>query len=334
VRAGELGRELFFIRRGEARAYLGPNCPVWGVSTEVAIIKAGSYFGELAMLTGLPRGSYVMATSYCICSILPYSAVESLVEMHPEAFTTLVQTMVRMYGLKPETNWKILATKMTKRFAILNEQDAFLWLRSFSETHDDDLCAKSFDLALQKLNVCHLDRRIFWAELDKDADGGISFDEFRGKLCFDAEDDTPTILDSQTKPSCLTKMGGQIVVHPEPAVVKPFASEASSMPPAGQHFKRPSTKSEVSYHSESSPCCKGTRPNNTSQPSFDGLMAVERQVTGASIESQTSGENIIGTAANEDKVIELLVQQNRRLLQALQACTQAGRSGTDPGHTA
>lgn len=36
-----------------------------------------------------------MATNYCICSILPYSAVEDLVDMHPEAFTTLVQTMVR-----------------------------------------------------------------------------------------------------------------------------------------------------------------------------------------------------------------------------------------------
>merc|ERR1719379_483744 len=54
VRAGEHGRELYFVRRGEARAYLGPNYPVWGQSEAVAVMKAGSCFGELAMLTGLP----------------------------------------------------------------------------------------------------------------------------------------------------------------------------------------------------------------------------------------------------------------------------------------
>merc|ERR1719502_790195 len=72
IRCGETGRELYFVRRGEAKAFLGPNAPIWGQSEAVATMKAGNYFGELAMLTGLPRGSFVMATSYCICSVLPY----------------------------------------------------------------------------------------------------------------------------------------------------------------------------------------------------------------------------------------------------------------------
>lgn len=191
VRAGELGRELFFVRRGEARAFLGPHVPVWGQTTCVATIKAGSYFGELAMLTGLPRGSFVMAASYCICSVLPYSAVETLVEMHPEAFTTLVQTMVRIYNLKPEATWSDLSLRLTKKFSIYNDQDAFEWLRSHDEQPDvEELYAKAFDAALQKLKVAHLDRRIFWSELDRDASGGISFQEFQGKLYF--EDAPPT----------------------------------------------------------------------------------------------------------------------------------------------
>lgn len=185
VRAGEHGRELFFVRRGEAKAYLGPNSPVWGQSVEVAVMKAGSYFGELAMLTGLPRGSFVMATSYCICSVLPYSAVEDLVEMHPEAFTTLVQTMVRMYNLKPEWTWKELTFKLSKKFGIETDLDAFIWLRSHTDQPEvEELHAKAFDLACQRLKVPHLDRRIFWSELDKDASGGISYDEFKGKLLF------------------------------------------------------------------------------------------------------------------------------------------------------
>merc|ERR1711959_661012 len=190
VRAGEHGRELFFVRRGEARAYLGPNSPVWGQSQAVAVMKAGSCFGELAMLTGLPRGSFVMATSYCICSVLPYSAVEDLVEMHPEAFTTLVQTMVRIYNLKPAWTWKDLTHRLAKKFRLDNDHDAFMWLKSHSvKAEVEDLHAKAFDKALQRIQVPHLDRRIFWSELDKDASGGISYEEFKGKLYFVDKDD-------------------------------------------------------------------------------------------------------------------------------------------------
>jgi len=191
VRAGERGRELFFLRRGEARAYLGPNAPVWGQSDAVAIIKTGSYFGELAMLTGAPRGSFVLATSYCICSILPYSAVEDLVERHPEAFTSLVQTMVRMFKLRSELSWKDLSVRLTAKFGFKTDSEAFAWFKShWDNSFEDDLeppelNAKSFDLALQTCKVQHLDRIIFWSEMDKDASGGISYEEFQGKLHFD-----------------------------------------------------------------------------------------------------------------------------------------------------
>merc|ERR1712139_92158 len=127
-------------------------------------------FGELAMLTGAPRGSFVMATSYCICSILPYSAVESLIDQHPEAFTTLVQTMVRMYKLKPEITWREIAERMTAKFAITTDEDAFMWIRVHDDHPDvEELHAKAFDLALQRLKVAPLDRRIFWSDLDGDA---------------------------------------------------------------------------------------------------------------------------------------------------------------------
>lgn len=126
-----------------------------------------------------------MAASYCICSILPYSAVENLVEMHPEAFTTLVQTMVRMYHLKPDIGWYELTTKIVKKARVFNDEDAFQWFRLQDEKPDpEELHAKAFDLACRKLTVSHLDRRIFWSELDRDASGGISFEEFKGKLLF------------------------------------------------------------------------------------------------------------------------------------------------------
>ena len=39
----------------QAKAFLGSAPPVWGECEAVATFKAGSYFGELAMLTGAPR---------------------------------------------------------------------------------------------------------------------------------------------------------------------------------------------------------------------------------------------------------------------------------------
>merc|ERR1719502_933782 len=99
--------------------------------------------------------------------------------------------------------------KFFKKFNLENDYDAFVWLRSHSETPEcagvsSALSAKAFDLALQKLRVTHLDRRIFWSELDEEASGGICFEEFEGKLTFplDEEESDST---SKRPMSCLKK---------------------------------------------------------------------------------------------------------------------------------
>lgn len=221
VRTGEHGRELFFVRRGEAKAYIGTTVPVWGQSQEVGVIKTGNYFGELAMLTGLARGSFVMASFYCVCSILPYSAVEYLMEEHPESFTTLVQSMVAMYNLKPSSNsWRTLSAKIGRRYNLNSDRDAFAWFQqqdiTIPDTEMAELSARAFDVALQQMNVSQLDRRIFWSELDIDASGGISFEEFTSKFRFANDDDAEsevfsatctdnTVSDSRLSSKVLTK---------------------------------------------------------------------------------------------------------------------------------
>lgn len=115
-------------------------------------------------------------------------------DIHPEAFTSLVQSMVRMYSLKPEWTWERLTGKLIKKFGVKDDEQAFSWFRSHhndnNESEVEELFAKAFDLACQKLKVPHLDRRIFWSELDKDASGGITFEEFQGNLCFEVENPT------------------------------------------------------------------------------------------------------------------------------------------------
>mmetsp|Transcript_44479 Transcript_44479/g.102650 ORF Transcript_44479/g.102650 Transcript_44479/m.102650 type:complete len:873 (-) Transcript_44479:29-2647(-) len=178
---GEKGRELFFMRRGEAAVYVGADPPAWNSSKCVTAYVTGNYFGELAMLTGRPRAAWVMARLYCVTSVLPYSAVEALIHDHPGAFTTLVQSMVKTFNLKPHMSWegvvKILAKK--HHFATLEEAFAFFRMHAPDTEYDDDeLSAKAFDETLRRVKVPVLDRKIFWAEMDIDNSGCVNLGEF------------------------------------------------------------------------------------------------------------------------------------------------------------
>jgi len=183
MRVGDRGRELFFVRRGECAVFVGSEVPRWGVSEEVACYKTGSYFGELAMLTGRPRAAWIMATSYCVCSVLPYSSIELLGQDYPGAFTTLVQCMVRGFNLSSSINWDKFSDKLSEKGLFKDAEDAFQWfLEQGDEDCGEELSAKSFDKGLQRLKVAELDRKILWAEMDEDNSGFVDFSEFNCKV--------------------------------------------------------------------------------------------------------------------------------------------------------
>lgn len=335
VRAGEHGRELFFVRRGEARAYLGPSTPVWGQSNEVATIKAGSYFGELAMLTGLPRGSFVMATSYCICSVLPYSAVEDLVEVHPEAFTTLVQTMVKMYSLKPDTSWQVVSKKMIKKFSLHSCWEAFVWLRGHADSPDDDcLDAKAFDIALNKLRVTHLDRRIFWSNLDADASGMISFEEFRDAVSAyfpdDSEDSPGEACEAAAAPALASRpFLKRTATQVDEGSIRAFGAPISAP-------KRSSINSIDSLPSHHSLSSNVTPVSSSKRPSVchSEVESVDYPSHSSSKEGIDIGAMIVSPAgipddAARDGAIEALLAQNKSLLEAIQKFRLKGPSKGD-----
>eukprot|EP00931_Biecheleriopsis_adriatica_P061933 TRINITY_DN37273_c0_g1_i1.p1 TRINITY_DN37273_c0_g1~~TRINITY_DN37273_c0_g1_i1.p1 ORF type:complete len:899 (+),score=132.25 TRINITY_DN37273_c0_g1_i1:149-2845(+) len=191
VCSGDQGRELFFMRHGEAGVFAcGSDPPIWGETPEVSSYTQGNYFGEVGMLTGKRRSAWIMAKTYCVLSVLPYTTVEVLKEDHPEAFTTLVQSMVRAFNLTSSTTWDTIMRRWKKKYAkeTQTSEDAFKW---FCEQGDDDLhdlmenseecSAKAFENALRLLKVSETDRMILWADLDADNSGRISYAEFLEK---------------------------------------------------------------------------------------------------------------------------------------------------------
>merc|ERR1712100_541494 len=70
LRRGDEGHERYFLRSGKAAVFSSVEVPVWD-DTEIRTLDCGCYFGEVALITGQPRSSWVLARTYCICSVLP-----------------------------------------------------------------------------------------------------------------------------------------------------------------------------------------------------------------------------------------------------------------------
>lgn len=77
VKAGQLGREMFVILSGEARVLAGPE------KAEIARLKRGDIFGELAYLTEAPRTADVVTTDETELLVLSQEIVRAIMEKMP-----------------------------------------------------------------------------------------------------------------------------------------------------------------------------------------------------------------------------------------------------------
>jgi len=181
ITPGARGRDFYFVRRGQVAVFAGTDLPpIWGQSDEVTSYYAGMYFGELAMLTGKPRSAWVMAATYCVCSVMPYITVEELAKAYPSSFTTLVTCMVKAYNLKACTSWSSVCERMQDKYGFETTAEAFRWLcaQGGSEFEEESLTARSFEEGMRRLQIPSLDRKIFWSEMDIDRSGDITLEEF------------------------------------------------------------------------------------------------------------------------------------------------------------
>lgn len=93
---GEASRWLYILIEGKVEIYL--ETPQQ--RRQLATLQPGSYFGEMGMMTGLPRAATAVAASDCECYLLDKEAFENVLKQRPELADEISQTLVdRRFGL-------------------------------------------------------------------------------------------------------------------------------------------------------------------------------------------------------------------------------------------
>jgi CRP/FNR family cyclic AMP-dependent transcriptional regulator len=102
---GEKGDDFFLILEGRVRI----SKMLAGIGEEaLAILDAGSYFGEMAMVDNTPRSADAIAHSSCSLGIIQCEALESLMFTDKDIAYTVLWTFVRTLAVRlRDTNEKI-----------------------------------------------------------------------------------------------------------------------------------------------------------------------------------------------------------------------------------
>jgi small-conductance mechanosensitive channel/CRP-like cAMP-binding protein len=83
VREGERGGTMYIVKRGQVEVMVGPE------RRQVAVTKAGGYFGEMSLLTGQPRTATVRASGDCQLLEVAAADFSAYVRSHPEVLEDL-----------------------------------------------------------------------------------------------------------------------------------------------------------------------------------------------------------------------------------------------------
>jgi voltage-gated potassium channel len=78
VRAGEVGYDMFFISRGRVDVMSADE------QTSYAILSAGQFFGEIALLLSMPRTATIKATEYCDLYRLDKETFDRILTRYPD----------------------------------------------------------------------------------------------------------------------------------------------------------------------------------------------------------------------------------------------------------
>lgn len=179
MRRGDTGSEFYFLMGGSAAVFLTVQAPQWR-DTEVRCLSPGDYFGEVAVLTGSPRTSWVMARQYCVCSVLPKHAIDDLMEAQPSCVVSLVKSMQQALNLEPTITWKEIALRLHATFPCVLQAQDFACSGgpvNMVDGEEEIVTWAQYKRLLTKLRVNFLDQRLLWVGVDIEEAGFVTFTE-------------------------------------------------------------------------------------------------------------------------------------------------------------
>ncbi|GAC1601169.1 MAG: hypothetical protein NVS4B10_13090 [Myxococcales bacterium] len=90
-REGDHGDEFYVVSSGEVRV----TADDMGTERELAVLGVGTFFGEIAALSGEPRAATVKAVGEPVLIVFPFTAVRAVLRDHPKAREVLTRAGVQ-----------------------------------------------------------------------------------------------------------------------------------------------------------------------------------------------------------------------------------------------
>ncbi len=104
VRQGDPGDEFFIVTSGEAEVFLESN----GKRMQVATLKEGQFFGEMALLTGEPRSATVCAMTQMSALVISKASMSKVFSADPNVIeqisTILAERQYHLAGKREAAN--------------------------------------------------------------------------------------------------------------------------------------------------------------------------------------------------------------------------------------
>lgn len=170
IRRGDAGQELFFIRDGRVDIFVGAHPPSWS-DEPVCVFQQGHYFGEVAILTGQKRTSWVLARTFCVCAMLKKAAVEEVMSAYPSSVATLVGSLSQTCKITPSVPMEQVASRLATVFATAEELEETILSRS--DGRDLWVTWAGFQDLLRRVGISSLDQKLHWSTVDTEGIGKI-----------------------------------------------------------------------------------------------------------------------------------------------------------------
>lgn len=107
-RYGDYGDSMYFIVSGSCKIIAKDT------TTELRVLTNGCYFGEVALLTGVPRTAYVLASAFCTVAHLTKEVFEPIVRKWPEEIDNLLR------GVEKESDRHKIREEAKRYYNLIN----------------------------------------------------------------------------------------------------------------------------------------------------------------------------------------------------------------------